>query len=79
MSLPPPSLQRLVLAGALYVAAIASAVWGAFHAATLGAVPFLCGPTAEAHCWACYAAPLLAAAGIAVLLTPEARPARVRS
>lgn len=79
MPIPPPlDRQRLVLASALYAAAIASAGLGALHAAGSGAVVFMCGTGAEAHCWACYAAPMLAATGLAVLLAPRPRAARAR-
>ena len=42
------------------------------HAQAVGGFAlFMCGTGADAHCWACYAAPALAAAGVAVLAMPE--------
>lgn len=75
----PLSRDRLLIVGGFYAAAVAAGVTAWRHAAEVGAAPFLCGGAAgDAHCWACYAAPMLAAAGLAVLMAPDfsAAPAR---
>lgn len=71
----PLSRERVFLAGGLYVASLVSAVAAGLHAAAVGEAAFFCG-AAEAHCWACYAAPLLAALGVAVLAAPTRAEAR---
>ena len=77
----PISRERVLVAAGLYVSAAAAGAIAWAHAQAVGGAGlFLCGAGAEAHCWACYAAPALALAGIASLVVPEARrqPARVR-
>lgn len=77
----PLSRERALVAAGLYVSAAAAGVVAWTHAhAVGGAGLFVCGAGADAHCWACYAAPALGLAGVSSLLGPEARraPARAR-
>ena len=75
----PLSRERVLVAAGLYVsAAAAGAIAWAHAGAAGGAGLFLCGVGADAHCWACYAAPALALAGVASLMAPETRRARAR-
>lgn len=75
MSLPHVSpAQQLLVGAALCLAAAATAVAAWLHSLSIGSAAFLCG-SAEAHCWACYAAPALAFLAVAVLTAPIAQPA----